>query len=290
MSSSKGGPSKQEKGKEVAKTSTDENKPIFYPDRPDYIHDSGICTAFVKSGVLPEGKVFESPLHDFFCRGIKICSITGRGEESYCVWVLDQPTNKRALIGLFPNFLLNEDVEFFHRNIKILTQGRTNEVFVEKINGKPYGKYMSLICKDKDIRRGCALLVAFFGSRNSSPCDCCLERMSRNFSNGMPVMVPFFECRSIQGFHGNACANCLFHIEGHLCSFKNSHIPKVAEATPPIGTEFKDIPQSELFLGPYTHISAEYAYNEERAKAVEQVVGFKPQVQKPRPKDQQPWK
>jgi len=281
-------PDKKGKGKEESKQ--EPVRPLYESDRPELIVDHGICTTFSNQGVLPQNVVLESELHTSFAQNISIHTLIGRGANQYVAWLLSKPTVKKIMINLFILFLLNEDREFLYKHLQTLMETGANEVFVEKVNGKPYGKYMSNLCRSDDRRRAPALFVAFFGRRNASPCECCLARMSRNFKNGVPVMVPFFECRSIPGFKKGACANCLYHVEGGSCTFnRDSYIPAVEAAAAPLNYEFEGAPRSELTLGKYTQVDKEFDFDEAREEAIGKVKGFRPRPKKPKPEEKRSW-
>jgi len=79
------------------------------------------------------------------------------------MWLLSKPTVKKAIIDFFVYFLLNKDRELLYKYIDILMAAGANKVFVEKVNGKPYRKYMSNVCRLDNKCRSATLFVAFFG-------------------------------------------------------------------------------------------------------------------------------
>jgi len=117
-------------------------------------------------------------------------------------------------------------------------------VYAEASGGYPLGKYVGMI--GLDARRLQGLFVQSLGHRNRVPCSKCENRYrssqihlsdpknpSDQFHAGpvrnpgqdddtMHVQTPFFGCISVPGFHNSACGNCLFHVEGHQCSFASS--------------------------------------------------------------------
>jgi hypothetical protein len=114
--------------------------------------------------------------------------------------------------------------------------------------------------------------------------------MGRSFSNGVPVMQPFFECRSIKGFHEGACANCIYFVDGHLCSFvQYSFVKKIAAAVSDRQKEFNGMPSSELVLGSFTRVGDEHDFDKAREDALGQVVGFKPRSRKAKPEERRAW-
>jgi len=167
-----------------------------------------------------------------------------------------------------------------------LIQIGVNEVFVEKINGKPYRKYISNLYQLDNRYRALALFVAFFSYQNTSPCKYCLTRISRNFNNGVPVIVPFFKCWSIPGFKKGVCVNYLYYIKGGSYTFnKDSYIFAIKAAATLLNYKFKGTPRLELILGKYTQVDKEFNFNAAREEVIGKVKGFRPRPKKPKPKE-----
>jgi hypothetical protein len=64
--------------------------------------------------------------------------------------------------------------------------------------------------------------------------------MSRNFNNGVPVIVPFFKYQNIPGFKKGAYINYLYYIKGGSYTFnKDSYISAVKAAATLLNYKFK---------------------------------------------------
>lgn len=270
-------------------------EPVFLASRPDTVSYAGICTVFTGGGVVDKGNTRECHLHDAFAQGINIYQLSGRGSSTYVVWSVADRSSSRAFIRLFKPFLDRPGQDFLYREIKTLVAMGPNEVFVERTNGGPYEKYMSLICSGVDHRRAISLFVAFFGTRNSFPCDCCMRRMSQNFTisttrGTMPVMIPFFECRSIPEISKGACANCIWHVEGSLCSFNRySMIKEIQQGAAVFGQDPSGMPESELTLGKTTQVSQELSFDQARKESLTAAHGFRPNPRDVEMGDPKPW-
>lgn len=270
------------------------SQPIYYSTRAKTVPIEGICTSFKPKGFLDQGQSVETVLHDAFAKGIRVYEIVGAGENQYLAWQLADPTSSKAVKELFTGFLTEPQKEWFMNNINNLIRSRANNVIVEGSNGAPYEKYMTAMCSHTDHRRRPALLIAFYGRRNASPCECCLKRMGRSFSSTqdgkVPVMVPFFECRSLHGFHNNACANCVYHVEGSECTFnKHSDIREVRKAMAGEWVEFKNMPSSEITIGKTAQLAGLLSFDTVRNEEHSTVRG-----RRPRPYDadfppRRPW-
>ena len=115
-----------------------------------------------------------------------------------------------------------------------------NEVFVEKVNGKPYRKYIFNLCRLDNRRRASTLFVAFFSCWNASPYKYCLTRIFQNFNNRVPIIVSFFKCQSISNFKKGVYTNCLYYIKGGNYIFnKDSYIPAIKAAAALLNYKFK---------------------------------------------------
>lgn len=160
----------------------------------------------------------------------------GAPEGLYVEWVtpgnISRQTYKDLIQGLCPR----TSQQYFQTNI-----GRDElancSLSVRRDMGVPFGKLMAYLALD--TRRGQSLLIAFLGTRNKHPCECCLNRMASNV--GIPtnadsdqhrvhLMSPYFDCRSIPGYLDGACANCIYHVEGVKCTYsRNRGLPTVEE-------------------------------------------------------------
>jgi len=110
--------------------------------------------------------------------------------------------------------------------------------------------------------------------------------MSRNFNNGVPVIIPFFKCRSIPGFKKGAYINCLYYIKGGNCTFnKDSYISAVKAAAAPLNYKFKGASQLELTLGQFTQVNKEFDFDKVREEVIRKVKGFWPRPKKLKPKE-----
>lgn len=165
-----------------------------------------------------------------------------RGEASglYLEWNFsDLGTSKVSFSQFFTELGVDSSVRLFLQSHSGF-RDRLRSVYAEATGGKPYGKYIAQL--GSETRRLQGLFVQMFGHRNAMPCNHCEERYLHTFvtlsedprkapkdtivpargnskSTVVHVMVPWFECVSLPGFHNNACGNCLFFVEGHLCSF-----------------------------------------------------------------------
>lgn len=280
----------------VQSSSSQKEQAIFYSSRAAAITSQGIFTSFDPKGVLQQGQTPETSFHEDFAKGIRIYDITGFGEGHYLVWQLAEPTKESAVKKLFLPFLNKPQQEWFLQNIKNLIKSGANDVFVEAMNASPYEKYMSTICSQSEHRRKPALLIAFYGRRNANPCDCCLERMGRNFNSGeedgdVPVMVPFFECRSINGFHNGACANCVYHVEAAKCTFANAetkNIKAVRNSMARAWVEFEGMPQA-ICIGKTSQIGNPYSFDLIRNQEYRTVRGRRPRAIRAEFPERQPW-
>lgn len=280
----------QKKGKERESSTLTTSKPIFDHKSPVALYDSGPATCFKQGGYLMAGQVRENPLHHTFIKGVGIYRLEGRGANQYVAWLLNDQESPKKIAAFFSELLGNEDSEFIQRNIYELMMGDVNDIFVEKTAGLPYGRYMSMICNDKDRRRAASLLIAALGRRNKTPCDCCMFRMGRYSSQGVPVMVPFFECRSIQGFKRNACANCVYAIEGQECCFnKLADFAVIDNAIASRQTDFRNMPPSELQISSATQIVSQYDYDECREASIGEIKGIKVQPRRPKLEERREW-
>lgn len=224
-------------------------------------------------GILDKGQSVETVLYDAFAKGICVYEVIGAGQNQYLAWQLADPTSQKAVKELFSGFLNEPQKEWFLDNIKNLIRSHANTVIVEATNGAPYEKYMIVMCNYSDYRRRVALLIAFYGRRNASPCECCLKCMGCNFSlntidGHVLVMVPFFDCCSLYGFYNNACANCVYYVEGSDCTFnKHSDIKEVQEAMVAEWVEFKGMPSLAITIGKNAQLlgmlSFDVVWNEE---------------------------
>lgn len=82
-----------------------------------------------------------------------------------------------------------------------------NRVLVPRTVRHRDGALMALL-KACPAERTRALVAAFFGIRNPTPCTSCILPAARL---DKPESYPFDECVSLGGFWGDACANCLWH-------------------------------------------------------------------------------
>jgi hypothetical protein len=269
-----------------------EHRPIFTPEGKEiYLGNSDCHTAFLKRGVLPSGCSWDSPHHAAFAQGVGIYNLVGRGADQYCGWLVHKQNSRRALVKLLEGILCNDDLRFFYSHESVLKMNGLNPIFVEKSGGVPYGKYMSMICNPEDRRRSSSFLIALFGRRNKYPCDCCMRRLGRYRSgDGVPVMVPFFECRSIDNFKASACANCVYHVEGGQCDFNcMSHFDCVKQGRAPVQAEFEGMPESELDLGQHTQVGEELSFDEAREEWIGRITGKQPHSRKPRKEEPKLW-
>ncbi|ORY61806.1 uncharacterized protein BCR38DRAFT_495710 [Pseudomassariella vexata] len=84
-------------------------------------------------------------------------------------------------------------------------------VFTEAWNGGPLGKYLSLM-----VSRPLRL-------PNTNPCEGCVGKYQRSSvmleggDDRIHLMWPFFGCKSIPGYKGGSCGNCLWQQDKPCC-------------------------------------------------------------------------
>jgi hypothetical protein len=102
---------------------------------------------------------------------------------------------------------------------------------------------MSNLYQLDNRRHAPALFITFFSHQNTSPYKYYLIRMSWNFNNRVPIIVPFFKYRSIPSFKKGTCTNYLYYIKGSSYTFnRDSYVPAVKAAAAPLNYEFKGTP------------------------------------------------
>lgn len=160
----------------------------------------------------------------------------GAPEGLYVEWVTPKNISMQTYKDLIQGLCPRSSQQFFqtHNGRKELA---SCSLSVRRDMGVPFGKLMAYLALD--TRRGQSLLIAFLGTRNKHPCECCLNRIASNV--GIPtnansdrhrvhLMSPYFDCRSIPGYLDGACANCIYHVEGIKCTYsKDSGLPTVEE-------------------------------------------------------------
>ena len=146
---------------------------------------------------------------------IQVYAIEGEAGDLYFEWVL--PESKANRNRLWSLLELDSDAYSFFRSAKLAVR----PIYVEKSNGAFFGRYMSQMIHDH--RRAKCLPVALHGRRNLVPCEHCENRFEKAYrelgDDRAYVMWPFFDCVSVEGYMFGACANCIYHVEAHTCSF-----------------------------------------------------------------------
>jgi len=105
--------------------------------------------------------------------------------------------------------------------------------------------------------------------------------MSRNFNDGISVIILFFKCRSISGFKKNTYTNCLYYIEGSYYTFnKDCSISAVKATTTLFSSNFAGALRLELSLETFTQVNTKFDFNAIKEEAISKVKGFKPRPKK----------
>jgi len=173
---------------------------------------------------------------------MSIYSLKGEAAGLYYEWDFSAglPNNPKAH-SFFSSLSVDDSVRFYIQSHPQLRK-HLRPIYAEATGGKPFGKYIATL--GKESRRLQGLFVQMFGHRNFVPCSHCENRYLHTFvrlhdsppKSGFPVplrgksksdrvhvMVPWFECVSLPGFHNGVCGNCLYHVEGSSCSYHPDH-------------------------------------------------------------------
>lgn len=169
---------------------------------------------------------------------INVHSLGGLADPGYVEWELVVPDDD--IVAVWDGLALDgATMAFVHANKEALA-GRVNPVYAESSGGGHLGRYMGSM--GSEMRRAKALVAQVHGFLNRVPCSRCEVRYRENYirvtddplpdqdttasgPSGPPkdytrhLMVPWYGCISLPGFAKDACANCLYHIEGNKCNF-----------------------------------------------------------------------
>jgi hypothetical protein len=177
-----------------------------------------------RSSVLHAAKYpFNNIWASLLCH-IGIYEIEGQHSDRYLCWLLRTTAKQDSLWRSVQSdgFLLSF---WAIRHSQLAASAQP--VYVEKLNGGPFGSYAGALASDK--RRIPSLFIQMYGLRNAVPCESCERSYRRSVNPGVTpgsadqkpvrVMTPFFECISLPGFSHGVCGNCVYQVNGANCSF-----------------------------------------------------------------------
>lgn len=117
-------------------------------------------------------------------------------KKSLCQWIQMRQGRDRVLDSAIP--IINSS--------KVEVQ----PVFIAADLGHEHGYMVREISSRLEHMK--ALIVAFIGYQNPIMCSCCIRSYTSNFSVSREhILTPFHACRSVPGFMGGQCANCIWH-------------------------------------------------------------------------------